>query len=89
MFMSKPVIATNVGGTPEVIQDGQTGLLIPPSDPHQMAQSIITLIEKPVLRQKYATTGHDLAISHFTVEIMTKRYENIFIKLLSRKKKRA
>lgn len=89
MFMSKPVIATKVGGTPEVIHEGQTGILIPPSNPTQMAESIITLIENPALRQKYAAAGYDRAVSHFTAEIMTKRYGEIFIELLRKKKKYA
>jgi glycosyltransferase involved in cell wall biosynthesis len=87
IFMSKPVIATSVGGTPEVIQDGQTGLLIPPADPERVAEAIITMIENPELRHKFAQAGHKRALSHFTVDRMTKRYEDIFIELLSRKEK--
>lgn len=88
MYMRKPVIATNVGGTPEVVQEGQTGLLVPPSNPQAMAQSIITLIENPAIRQKLAAAGHDRAASLFTVEGMIKQYEDIFVKLLDRKKHR-
>jgi colanic acid/amylovoran biosynthesis glycosyltransferase len=39
-----PIIASNVGGIPEVIRDGQTGILVPPADPHSLARAINQLL---------------------------------------------
>jgi glycosyltransferase involved in cell wall biosynthesis len=48
----KPVVATRVGGLPDVVQDGQTGLLVPPADARSLAQAIILLLKDSALRQQ-------------------------------------
>jgi len=85
MFMSLPVIATKVGGTPEVVIDGETGLLIPPAHPEQMANSIIQLLNNFQQRKQLGSAGHQRAKENFTVQIMVERYQNVFIKLLEKK----
>lgn len=48
----KPIVATRVGGLPDVVQDGQTGLLVPPADARSLAQAIIRLLKDSALRQQ-------------------------------------
>jgi glycosyltransferase involved in cell wall biosynthesis len=52
----KPVVATRVGGLPEYVQDGQTGLLIPPRDPVALAQALIQVLTTPVLENGLRNT---------------------------------
>lgn len=85
LFMKCPIIATDVGGTAEVVINKQTGLLVPPAAPDKLAQAIMYLIETPQYRQQLAEAGHDRAQQYFTVNTMTKRYEEVISKLYEKK----
>ena len=50
-------ISTGVGGIPELIRDGETGLLVPPDDPDELARAVMRLIQDPALRNKLAEAG--------------------------------
>lgn len=52
-----PVIGTNVGGIPDVIEDGQSGLLVPPSDPKALAEAITRILSARALGEQLATTA--------------------------------
>ena len=52
MAHAKPVIATPVGGTAELVADGETGLLVPPRDPERLAEAIRSLAADPELRRR-------------------------------------
>jgi glycosyltransferase involved in cell wall biosynthesis len=47
MAAKRPVVATQVGAVPDVIEDGRTGVLVPPRDPHRLAQVVIGLLRDP------------------------------------------
>lgn len=53
----KPVIATKIGGFPEIIDDGKTGILVPPRDPKALAEAITTLLENSEKRKKMGEAG--------------------------------
>lgn len=55
---SLPVVATHVGGIPEIITDGTTGILVPPDDSHALTEALRTLITQPVLRTTYGNSLH-------------------------------
>ncbi len=57
MALGKPVVGTNIGGTPEQIEDGVTGILVPPRDPEAMAGALSRLLEDKVLREKMGKAG--------------------------------
>jgi len=57
MAAGKPVVSTNVGGIPEVVVDGETGILVPPHDPTTLAQAVIRLAEDETLRNKMGRAG--------------------------------
>lgn len=57
----KPVVATHVGGLPDVVIDGQTGLLVPPGDAHRLAEAIITLLKDASLRRKMGQQAQEFA----------------------------
>jgi len=63
--MGLPVVATRVGGIPEVVQDGVTGLLIPPSDPSGLAAALCRLIEDPVLARQMGAAGREFVLNRY------------------------
>jgi glycosyltransferase involved in cell wall biosynthesis len=55
-----PVVATAVGGNPELVRDGETGLLVPPADPDKLAAAIVRLLSDPDLRRRMGVAGRRL-----------------------------
>ncbi len=82
MAASKPVVATYVGGVPEAVVDGVTGLLVPPRDPTALAQAIVHLLGDPDLRQQMGQAGRERVLEHFSVERMVERTQNLYEQLL-------
>ncbi|SHG42975.1 N-acetyl-alpha-D-glucosaminyl L-malate synthase BshA [Thermosyntropha lipolytica DSM 11003] len=80
MFFRVPVIATRVGGIPEIIEDGKDGILIPPEDHRALAEKIIRLLEDELLRKRL-TDNALKKIEKFTMENMTKQVEAIYDEL--------
>lgn len=78
MALSKPVIGTLVGGTPEMIVEGETGLLAPPSDAEALARAVQTLAADSALRQRMGEAGHARVIEHFSLQVMTDRIEEVY-----------
>ena len=70
MACGKPVVATRVGGIPEVVVDGETGFLVPPRDHEAMARAIVTLLEDEALRRRMGAAGLARARSRFSAERM-------------------
>ncbi len=52
--LGKPIIATDVGGIPEIIDNGSTGILVPPRDSHKLSEAIIYLLKTPAKRKEMA-----------------------------------
>jgi glycosyltransferase involved in cell wall biosynthesis len=78
MALSRPVVASNVGGIPEMIEDGVTGLLVPPNDPPALATAIVRLLQDHSLADTIGRAGHDLVHDRFCIEIMVKAVEEIY-----------
>ena len=70
MACSKAVVATQAGGIPEVVEDGETGVLVPPRDHHAMAQAIVRLLKDRALRTRMGERGFTRLRERFTVERM-------------------
>ena len=70
MSLAIPVIATDVGGVPEVIDDGINGIIIPPRNVDALAKAILLLMNNQELRTKIAKNGERRYITHFTAEKM-------------------
>jgi len=82
MATGLPVVATAVGGTPEVVVDGVTGLLVPPRDPVALAQAIERLLADPELRHRMGQAGRERVEQHFSVEQMVRKTEALYEELL-------
>ena len=70
MAAAKPVVATTVGGIPEVIVEGETGFLVPPRDHEAMADAIVRLLNDEALRVRMGRAGRARAASRFSAERM-------------------
>ncbi|ALA59058.1 glycosyltransferase [Nitrospira moscoviensis] len=82
MAAAVPVVATNVGGNPEVVVDGVTGLLVPPKHPAALAQAIGRVLDAPVLAQSMGRAGRRRVLDHFTNERMIRKMQRLYEELL-------
>jgi len=78
MALSRPVVASNVGGVPEMIEDGVTGLLVPPHEPVALADAILRLLRDHPLADTLGRAGHDLVHERFCVQLMARAVETIY-----------
>jgi glycosyltransferase involved in cell wall biosynthesis len=81
MAQGRPVVATRAGGTPEVVIDGQTGLLVRPWDGEGLRSALGALAADPGLRQRLGRAGQERARSEFGVERLVRSYEALYFKL--------
>ena len=82
MAMGKPVVATNVGGIPELIEEGQTGFLVPPRDPKAIADRVLSLCRDSARRLQMGRAARARVESNFTVQAVTARLEGIYARSL-------
>ncbi len=78
MALSRPVVASDVGGIPEMIEDGVTGLLVPPHDADALAAAIVRLLRDHPLADTLGRAGHDLVHDRFCIELMVQAVESIY-----------
>jgi glycosyltransferase involved in cell wall biosynthesis len=76
------VVATNVGGIPEVISDGMDGLLVPAADPDTLAKKIIYLLKDRSQANKLAQKGYEKIRTQFSLQSMLNKYEEMYSDLL-------
>ncbi len=78
MAMKVPVIATNIGGPPEVVQDGIMGFLVPPADPDALADKIELLMNNPQLTERLGQAGPNRVAERFSMGEMMRKIEAIY-----------
>jgi glycosyltransferase involved in cell wall biosynthesis len=78
MACGLPVVATAVGGTPEAVADGQTGLLVRPGDPAQLAEAMIRVWRDAELARRMGAAGRRRTETYFDVRAMVARYESVY-----------
>lgn len=82
MAMGVPVIATRVGGNPEIIEDGMTGLLVPPRDPEALGRAICLLLENRRLAVAFGQAGSRRVAKQFSLNRMVSETERLYLRLL-------
>jgi glycosyltransferase involved in cell wall biosynthesis len=82
----KAIVATNVGGNPEVVQDKVTGLLVPSKNPSALSEALIYLLRNRDERIKMGESGRKRVEQYFSLDTMVKRYENVYQIALNRKR---
>ncbi len=80
-----PVVATNVGGIPEVVIDGKTGLLVPPRHPAALAEAILKLYRDPSLSLNFGQMGYEIVHEKFSAESMANKILGIYERLAKEK----
>ncbi|MBC7785838.1 MAG: glycosyltransferase [Burkholderiales bacterium] len=88
MAAAKPLVATNGGGIPEIVDDGRTGLLVPMSDHEAMAAAICKLLSDPVAAIEMGRRGRQRVIEHFSIDLTARRVERLFEETLSARRAR-
>ncbi len=81
-YLRVPVIATKVGGVPELITDGENGILIPPEDPEKLASAINELLANKELAKKLSDAGYDFVMKNLTWETLLPKYVKFYEDLL-------
>lgn len=85
MAAALPVVATDVGGNREVVRDGETGLLVPASDPTAMADAMIALLEDPSRGEAMGRAGRARVVQEFSLDRTAAEYEALYDRLLTRR----
>jgi len=76
------VVATEVGGVPELVEDEVTGFLVPPKDPDALAEALQRLITDPELRRRMGRAGRGKALQEFTLSRMLRKTEQVYEEVL-------
>ncbi|RKY43025.1 MAG: hypothetical protein DRP80_06055 [Candidatus Omnitrophota bacterium] len=82
-LMGVPIVATSVGGIPEVVQNKRTGLLVKPKDSQALARAIIELLEDDEKRKSYFQAGQNWVKENFSSQKMVEKIDRIYKSLLS------
>jgi glycosyltransferase involved in cell wall biosynthesis len=80
-----PVVALNLDGAPEVIEDGRTGFLIEPGSEASVAEAVCALLRSSQLRHEMALRGRAIVLQKFPLDVMVERIDQVYVELLARK----
>jgi glycosyltransferase involved in cell wall biosynthesis len=82
MALSKPVVATAVGGIPEVVADGEVGFLVPAGDAVSMAEKINKLVADAKLRENMGRKGYERVMKLYDIRMLTRKWEQLYETIL-------
>lgn len=83
MAFGLPVVATTAGGLPEVVEDGVTGILVPPGDSRALAEAILRLLRDPGLRRQMGQAGRERVLASYTADRVAAQTLTVYESLLS------
>ena len=82
MAMTKPVVATNVGGIPEVVKHEETGILVSPRNPEALAEGIIRLLKNKEEVRRMGLAGRKRVEQYYDINLKVKKVEEIYVRNL-------
>jgi glycosyltransferase involved in cell wall biosynthesis len=82
MAAARPIVASRVATIPEVVLDGETGLLVPPGDPLALADALSQMANQPTLAKQFGEAGRERLRVHFSLEKMVGDTELLYRELL-------
>ncbi len=84
-----PIVATQVGGVPELVEDGTTGFLVPPAQPDAIARAMLDLMRlSPAARQSMGERARRLVTSRYSCAVVVQQWEELFLTLMGEKSSR-
>ncbi|MGD0897849.1 MAG: glycosyltransferase family 4 protein [Thermoguttaceae bacterium] len=86
MAVGLPVVASRVGGIPETVVHGQTGILVPPRESGALADGIVTLLKDPALRSAMGRAGRQRVLREFSPDSHLARVEAVFARVIQRRR---
>ena len=78
MSLGKPLVATDEGGVPEIVEHGRTGFMVPAGDPEAMAGALRQLLASPELRAEMGERGRRRVHEHFSIERFARDMEHLY-----------
>jgi glycosyltransferase involved in cell wall biosynthesis len=82
MALSKPIVATNVGGVTEIVKDGETGFLVPPGQPEMLSDRIIQLLKDKPLAKRMGIKAREEVEQKFSLKVMVDKLDRFYQELL-------
>jgi glycosyltransferase involved in cell wall biosynthesis len=86
LLMQRSVVASNVGGLPDTVQHGVSGLLVPPRDPAALADAIAELISDPLRREEMGRQGRDHCLRRFDRKVTVAQVQELYLEALEWKR---
>ena len=77
-YLKVPVIATNVGGNPELVVHQETGILVPPEDPEKLTIAINNLLDNEETRRNFANNAFEFINKNFSWDVLLEKYTNLY-----------
>jgi len=84
MVLARPVVGTNAGGLPEVVRDGETGILVPPRSPGRLAAAIAKLLEDKSLAERMGRAGRKRVMEMFDIKDKVRELELLYTELIEK-----
>ncbi len=85
MALKKPVVATDIGGSREIVKNGENGFLVPVRSPEKLAEKIVHLLRNEALCRDMGEKGYRMVKEIFSIELMVKEYEEIYTTVYAEK----
>ncbi|MGC8784817.1 MAG: glycosyltransferase family 4 protein [Armatimonadota bacterium] len=86
LAFGKPAVVTSVGSLPEMVEDGVSGIVVPPRDPDSLATAIVRLLRDEPLRRKMEEGARQLASSRFNNEVLAQQAEEVYYRAMARRR---
>jgi len=85
MAMGKPIVATEVGGIPEIVKNGFNGLLVPPRDTVSLSKAIKELISNEQLAAKMGQAARHIVLDNFSIWSIAQKWQTLYLSILREK----
>lgn len=82
MASGTPVVATRVGGVPDIIEDGRNGFLVPPGDAEALSEAVLRVLEDRELALRMGSLGRQMALERFSLDRLIEDVRNLYLRLL-------
>jgi glycosyltransferase involved in cell wall biosynthesis len=82
MASGLPVVATAVGGTPEVVEADRSGFLVPPAEPQALADALVRVLKHPDLADRMGAAGRGIVAARYSLRAMVEQYSELYERML-------